>query len=230
MPRWGGLSRFVWTVMLGLLVFVAALYPFLATPGKAVFRMAPEMPVTLDGMEYMRYASQYEGSPSVIAETGAAPFPLEDDYQVIRWLQENVDGSPVIMEGRSEREYLWGSRIAVYTGLPSVVGWNWHQRQQRTFDPLPRVVEQRVANVNAFYITQDIPTAWNILDYYNVEYVIVSGLERAYYPAENLAKLETMVDMGLLNVAFESGGAVIYHVNTDARLPAESELAGLALG
>jgi YYY domain-containing protein len=228
LPRWSLGPRFVWTLVLGVLVFFAALYPFLATPGKSVFRMAPDMPLTLDGMDYMQYSTQYEGSPSVIATSAEiAPFSLQDDYNVIRWLQENVEGSPVIMEGRSEREYLWGSRFSVYTGLPSVVGWNWHQRQQRTFDPLPRLVEQRVANVNAFYITLDIPTAWDILKFYNVEYVIVSGLERAYYPQENLDKLDAMVEMGLLDVAYEEGRAIIYRVNPDAELEQGTDLAGL---
>ncbi|MFO7320532.1 MAG: DUF2298 domain-containing protein [Chloroflexota bacterium] len=227
--RWPGAVRGFWTFALAVLVFVAALYPFMATPGKAVFRMAPHMPLTLDGMAYMQYASQYEGTPQVIATTTppAAPFSLADDYNVIRWLQENVEGTPVIMEGRSEREYLWGSRISIYTGLPSVVGWNFHQRQQRTFNPLPRLVEQRIANVNAFYMTLDIPTAWDILRHYDVSYVIVSGLERAYYPPENLAKFDQMVEMGLLDVAYQEGNATIYRVNKDARLEQVTERAGL---
>jgi YYY domain-containing protein len=228
LPRWNFFSRGVWTLGLGALVFIAALYPFLATPGKAVFRMAPNMPLTLDGMDYMQYSTQYEGSIPVIGtNAGLAPFSLADDYNVIRWLQENVQGSPVIMEGRSEREYLWGSRISVYTGLPSVVGWNWHQRQQRTFDPLPRIVEQRVANVNAFYVTSSIPTAWDILEFYKVEYIIVSGLERAYYPQADLDKFDTMVELGLLEVAYEEGNAIIYHVIPDAELEQETEIAGL---
>jgi uncharacterized membrane protein len=166
-------------------------------------------------MDYMKYASQYEGEVSVIQSQGTAPFPLLDDYNVIRWLEENVRGTPVIMEGRSEREYLWGSRFSIYTGLPSVVGWNWHQRQQRTFNPLPRLVELRVANVNAFYVTRDIASAWNILQFYDVSYVIVSDLERAYYPPQALAKFDTMVQQGLLSVAYQTGNAVVYQVNKD---------------
>lgn len=235
--RWSGGLRAVWTLALGVLVFVAALYPFMATPAKAVFRFQPQtdengvvpaVPLTLDGMDYMRYAWQYEGTPEVMAgPPPRAPFPLIDDYNIIRWLQENVEGTPVIMEGRNQGEYYWGSRISIYTGLPSVVGWNFHQRQQRTFNPLPRLVEQRVANVNAFYMTQDIGVAWDMLRHYDVSYVIVSGLERAFYPPENLAKFDRMVELGLLDVAYEEGNATIYSVNKDARYEQVTERAGL---
>jgi len=113
------------------------------------------------------------------------------------------------MEGRSEREYLWGSRITMYTGLPSVVGWNFHQRQQRTLNPLPRLVEERIANVNAFYMTTDIPTASSILRFYDVSYVIVGELERAYYPTTSLAKFDEMAKQGLFDVVFHTGDSTI---------------------
>jgi uncharacterized membrane protein len=146
-------------------------------------------------------------------------FSLKDDYDVIRWLQENVQGTPVIMEGRSSAgsysEYHWNARMSIYAGLPSVLGWNFHQRQQRTFDPLPRVVSQRDANVNAFYTTTSIDTAWSILQRYDVSYIIVSSLEHAYYPAESLAKFDQMVTEGLLEVAYETGTAKVYRVNKD---------------
>ena len=75
--------------------------------------------------------------------------------------------------------------------------------------------------------TRDIATAWNILQYYDVEYIIVSGLERAYYPPESLAKFEAMVDIGLLNVTYESGNATLYGVNADAQLEQDTDVAGL---
>ncbi len=213
--RWRAVQRTIWYTAAFILIFIAAMFPFMATPGKAVFRMAPGMPVTLDGMAYMQYASQYEGSQLIIQnDPTKSPFSLNGDYNLIHWLEENVQGTPTIMEGRSEREYLWGSRISIYTGLPSVVGWRFHQTQQRTLNPLTRLVDQRLANVNAFYMTQDIGTAWGILRFYDVSYVIVGALERAYYPQSSLDKLDQMVQAGLLEVAYTdpASGSMIYRV------------------
>jgi YYY domain-containing protein len=225
--RWSILNRWTWYPAGALLLIAAGIYPLAAARGRALDRMAADVPLTLDGMTYMQYASQYEGDPELLqANPSLAPFPLDDDYHMIRWLQENVEGTPTIIEGMSASEYRWQSRVAILTGLPTVNGWNFHQRQQRTFDPLPRLVEQRVANVNAFYVTDDITTAWDILRHYNVSYVIVSGLEKAYYPAAGLAKFDDMVKQGKLTVAYEQGGAKVYQVNKDQQFALEEDVAG----
>ena len=55
---------------------------------------------------------------------------------MIHWLEDNVQGTPTIMEGLSDNPlYHWSNRISIYTGLPDVIGWNWHQKQQRSLDP-----------------------------------------------------------------------------------------------
>ncbi len=224
MPRWSGGLRTGWTLAAGVLVAIAAIYPITATRGRALDRMTPDppqtlndIPLTLDGMDFMKYATLYEGDPDVIElNPDVAPFPLADDYTMIRWLQENIQGSPTIMEGQSDREYRWQSRVAIYTGLPSIIGWNFHQRQQRTFDPLPTLVHQRMSNVNAFYRLPEIQQAWDIIQHYRVAYVVVSSLERAYYPPEGLAKFERMVTLGLLEVVYQQGDAVVYGVNANA--------------
>jgi uncharacterized membrane protein len=220
--RWSSGLRNVWLILLVLLVGVASLFPIMATRGKAAFRfdLANCAPVTLDGMDFMKCAKQYEGSPDVMAaDPTVAPFPLSEDYAMIRWLQQNVKGTPTIMEGLSEdTQYRWDSRISIYTGLPAVVGWNWHQRQQRVLDPFGRIVETRNANVNAFYQTQSIGTAWEMLQFYKVTYVIVGRLEQAYYQPSGLAKFEQMAELGLLTPVFHDGGSTIYQVNPDAKL------------
>jgi uncharacterized membrane protein len=113
--------RSAWISVLAILVFLAALYPLLATRAKIADRWEPEVPLTLDGMAYMEYAERTENGRL---------FSLKPDYEALRWLQENVSGTPTVLEAQTV-EYNWGSRVAVYTGLPAVLGWNWHQRQQR---------------------------------------------------------------------------------------------------
>ncbi len=200
-----------WLMGLATLFTIAALYPLMATQARAIDRMVPELGPVLDGMAYMQQAQHYE---VVDTPAGRAEFlDLEYDYNVIRWLQENVEGTPIIMEGQSEAEYRWGGRISIYTGLPSVIGWNWHQRQQRTLENLPQLVQHRVANVNAFYSTNDPQIAANILQHYDVSYVIVSALEQARYP-NGIDKFYDMAEMGvLIPVYSEDNYAIIFEVN-----------------
>jgi YYY domain-containing protein len=231
--RWTVFDRWVWYPLLLILVFVAGMYPFAASRGRAQDRMVPDLPrtlsdipFTLNGMDFMQYAWLLEGDSGIAQiDQALVRYPLEDDYQLIRWLQENVVGTPTIMEGQSDREYRWQARIAIYTGLPNVTGWRFHQTQQRSIDPLPRLVDQRVANVNSFYTTRDIPTAWRILQHYNVQYVIVGRLEQAWYPAGGLAKFDQMVEQGLLNVVYQFGESTIYGVNPETQLALGEELA-----
>ncbi|GAB4570702.1 MAG: hypothetical protein Kow0077_05430 [Anaerolineae bacterium] len=200
---WRGWQQALWRVAAFALFTIAAMYPVLATQAKWVDRMAPEAPHTLDGMAFMPYATHGEHG---------VWFSLAEDYDLIRWMQENIEGTPVVLEGQSEREYLWGSRISVYTGLPTLVGYNFHQRQQRTLEPLSRLVQHRIQNVNTLYTTTDVEVTWRLLQQFGVKYIVVGQLELAYYPPEGLAKFERMAAQGLLDVVYEQGGTRLYAV------------------
>ncbi len=205
---WRARLTIPWYLFAGILFFVTGLYPIQATRGRAFYRLAPETPTTLNGMDYMQY--------TVYSESGAImSFDMNDDYNVIRWLQDNVEGSPVIMEAQSEVSvYQWGGRISNNTGLPSVVGWDYHQRQQRSLEQLPTLVDQRRANVNAFYTTHEPVEAAEILRHYGVEYVIVTSYEKARYgETGGLDKLDDMVGSEMLSIVYEEGDATIYQVN-----------------
>ncbi len=206
---WRDALRNGWMAMATVLFTIAAMYPLLATQAKLTDRMAADAPRTLDGMAFMQYAVQGEHGEW---------FPLDEDYHMLRWMQDHIQGTPVILEGQSEREYLWGGRVSVYTGLPAIVGYNWHQRQQRTFDPLPRLVQQRVDNVNWLYNTTDIQRAWRMLRHYDVAYIVVGQLEQAYYSAEGLAKFQRMAAMGLLDLVYEQGETRVYAVRQGVHL------------
>jgi YYY domain-containing protein len=225
--NWRPAPRTAWTGLLVVLVTIASLFPIMAARGKASFRMQPvttaegtqaQPPFTLDGMLYMTWAQRWEGDDDILSlDPTLAPFPLDGDYAMIRWLQENVQGSPVIIEGLGEdTQYRWNARIAINTGLPAVVGWNFHQRQQRTLDPMGRMVEMRNANVNGFYETADIPAAWAILQHYRVQYIILGRYERAHYGQIGLAKFNRMEQLGLIERVFDENDSVIYRVNQDA--------------
>jgi uncharacterized membrane protein len=135
---------------------------------------------------------------------------LSQDYRAIRWLQENVQDSPVIVEGNMV-EYHWGTRNTIYTGLPNVVGWNWHQRQQRAIT-VENLIENRIAEVNEFYLSTDPLQAKAFLDKYGVKYIIVGQLEHALYPGPGLDKFEQLDD-DLWHEVYRDGETVIYEVN-----------------
>ncbi len=189
-----------WGVALVTLVRGAALFPVIGGAAKMQDRMVKEAPHTLDGMAYMRDAHYFDQG---------ADWALGQDYDAIRWLQTHVEGTPVIVEGNTV-EYRWGTRITIYTGLPGVVGWNWHQRQQRGVVN-PVWVEQRVAEIQDFYLTTDIQRALDFLRKYQVRYIIVGQLERGYYPGPGLDKFPRYDGIYWRKV-FQSGETVIYAV------------------
>ena len=87
------------------------MFPLTATNAKIKDRMSLEAPHTLDGMAFMQ-TSTYPDEGGIVQ--------LGEEYAVIRWLQENISGTPVIVEA-STPLYRWGSRICIYTGLPTVI-------------------------------------------------------------------------------------------------------------
>jgi len=209
--RWSNQLRTLWFGPLLLLVSIVAMFPLMATPARSLDRLAPETPLTLNGLDYMQHAElQLFDTLAVV--------PLEHDYQIIRWLQENVEGTPVILEGRSvaASEYHYNGRIAINTGLPSVLGWRFHQVQQRTLDPLPRLVDQRELNVKFFYNTDDIPAAIQILRNYEVRYIVVGDMEISQTSQAGLEKFDQMTALGFITPVFEVEAARLYEVNQAA--------------
>ena len=170
LPGW----RAFWQTAIVFLMAGAALFTITGTAGKIRDRWIVDAPRTFDSMTFMNYA-QYDDFGQRL--------DLREDYKAIRWMQDNVQGSPVIVEANCS-EYRWCTRFTIYTGLPGVVGWNWHQRQQRVFTST--WVEARVAEVGNFYTTTDIASARNFLDQYDVKYIVVGQLERAEYNQPNL--------------------------------------------
>jgi YYY domain-containing protein len=198
--KWRGIFRRLWIGTLAVLVAGCLLYTVEGSYYKIVDRMSTTAPRTLDGITYMYYSSYWD----------KADMTLREDYLAIRWMQENVKGSPVIVEANTV-EYQWGNRFTIYTGLPGVVGWNWHQRQQRGV-VTDQWVWDRVKAITEFYQTLDMNATRAFLRKYNVRYIVVGQLEHAYYWQLGLDKFDTMVRSGELKVVYASGQTVIYEV------------------
>jgi len=199
-PLWKTRWRGIWQAGLTILLAGAAFFTLSATMDKIRDRMNETAPRTLDSMTFMATAA-YPDSVS---------FDLGQDYRAIRWMQENVEGSPVIIEGNCV-EYRWCTRFTIYTGLPNVLGWNWHQRQQRGFVE-PMLVENRLSEITNFYTTINPNEAVIFLNKYNVRYIIVGQVEAIYYPGEGLLKFE-QYDGAFWTEVYRDGQTVIYEVN-----------------
>jgi YYY domain-containing protein len=210
LPGW----RTFWSVTATLLVTGAALFLIIGGADKIRDRMTLSAPHTLDSMTYMDYATY--------ADYGV-DMDLSEDYRAIRWMQDNVQGSPVIVEAASSGvQYQWHSRFSIYTGLPDVVGWEWHQVQQRVLESATVIARGR--EVDAFYATTDLAAARDFLRKYNVRYIIVGQLERAKYAPgapngtvgagspDGLLKFEANNNIYWHEV-YRDGQTVIYEVN-----------------
>lgn len=86
-------------------------------------------------------------------------------------------GQPHILEA-SGGSYGQAGRIAMVTGLPTVLGADWHEIQWRgSHDE----VNRRKADVEAFF-SGDPSRMDEVLDRYDVRYVVLGPLERSSYP------------------------------------------------
>ncbi len=197
-----GWQKFLWGGV-AFLVAMSLLYTVTATPARIGLRYDASLGPSLDGMAYM-------DSPKAQYWENERVLDLKWDKEGILWLLANVDGSPVILEGQTG-EYHWGSRVSIYTGLANVVGWRWHQVQQRMLMP-GGTVEGRADDVRTIYTTADDEMALALLKKYGVSFIYVGQLERALYGEEGPAKFDRWVKQGILELVFSSQEVKIYRM------------------
>jgi uncharacterized membrane protein len=210
LPGW----RISWRATFSFLVFSAALFTLYGSMAKIKDRWVTAAPHTLDGMAYMPYATYYEDYSNVSDNTPADQrginMDLSQDYRAIRWMQENIQGSPVIVEANSPNLYRWYSRFTIYTGLPGVLGWEWHEQQQRALNP-PGWVSKRLSDINQFYTTVDTDVTKQFLNLYQVRYIVVGQLEQVTYPGPGLDKFPAFTGV-LWNQVYQDENTTIYEV------------------
>jgi len=175
------LGRYAWLVAFIGLVLVGMVYPVLAIPSKAGnFKGKP----TLDGMAFLQNVRA-------------------DDYAAMNWLQANVPGIAYIVEATGG-SYSDASFVSAFTGLPTVLGWDFHQYQWRG-----NTIEsgKRQPDIAQIYQSTDVGQVLSLLDKYNIEYVYVGPVEKRNYElpphvAERFGRF--------LEKVYEGGGVSIY--------------------
>ncbi|NWF63712.1 MAG: hypothetical protein HXY38_05330 [Chloroflexi bacterium] len=204
LSQWRVKWRAIYQAGLYTLLGCAFMFTLTASTDKVNDRMNPDAPHSLDGMEFMAHSQLWDGQT----------MELSEDYNAIRWMQDHIQGSPVIVEANCT-EYRWCTRFTIYTGLPGVVGWNWHQRQQRGI--FSTQVQDRVNEVGTFYATTDVQAALAFLKKYDVKYIVVGQLERNVYPVlpdtpDGLAKFAENTGV-YWDVVYQDRNTTIYQVN-----------------
>ncbi|MEI7555892.1 DUF2298 domain-containing protein [Candidatus Chlorohelix sp.] len=115
----------------------------------------------------------------------AEQFPSE--YKAMAWLRDYTanqsDRRGVVLEANG-MNYSWATRISTYTGLPTVVGWPFHELQWRG-NLAEKDIWESWLDMNRIYETTDVNRAIELLNQHNVKYVFVGQIENgdgSFYP------------------------------------------------
>jgi uncharacterized membrane protein len=177
-----GLGKGVWAGVTGLILLGALLYPLGATLSRTDGLSRAGR--TLDGLAYARRDAT-------------------DDIAAANWLRDRAGLTEVVVEATGN-QYTQASRVAAWTGIPSVLGWAGHEVQWgRDGEEL----RQRQIDIDQAYTTESLAEALAILQKYDVTYVFVGGLERGKYPAAGLQKFEAG-----LTAVHRTGLSAVYRV------------------
>lgn len=125
------------------------------------------------------------------------------DAPAIRWLKENIEGAPVVLEANGD-SYTGFERVSASTGLPTVLGWYVHEWLWRN-DVAD--LNQKSADIETIYTSGDAAAVQKLLAQYEVEYVFVGSKEREKY-AERLNR-ETLQSLGEVVYADEASATYI---------------------
>lgn len=133
-----------------------------------------------------------------------------DDYAAIQWINAGLPRGVIAEAARSGSSYSGYGRIATHTGLPAVLGWDFHEWQWRG-----SWTEQgsRVQDLATLYTTRDWNEARAIMDRYEIDYVYVGPLEASTFQPIAVTKF------GLFLKKIYDNGAVVIFARPEAPVP-----------
>lgn len=122
------------------------------------------------------------------------------DASAIRWLQGNIEGSPVVLEAHGE-SYSDYCRVSAMTGLPTIAGWYVHEWLWRSDT---KILDERVADIERIYTTENWDILESLIKTYDVSYIFVGKMEREQYPDLNHEMIRALGE-----IVFEDGETYI---------------------
>ena len=195
---WRWYWRIAWRMAVFLLVLSSLVFLVLGTRTRLHNRFPGLRPAqrSLDGMDYMTVGQfEWEG----------VTYDLRYDYEAIKWLQNNVKGTPVIAEAKIGYYREGGMRVAAYTGLPGVLG-GLHQSEQH----FPAELAQRDSLVTRFWFSYDENETRRLIDELGIDYIYFGQLERNLYGAGVEDVFRQLAAQGDLGIVFENERTTIY--------------------
>jgi YYY domain-containing protein len=113
---------------------------------------------------------------------------MPDDELAINWLNENVIGTPVVLEANGD-SYTDYQRVSVMTGLPTVLGWRTHEWLWKSDTSL---LDLRAADIQLIYTGVSEAEVSQLLSKYQVSYIYVGKLEQDKYTEINHNLLKSL--------------------------------------
>ncbi|MBN9393457.1 MAG: hypothetical protein J0I20_35830 [Chloroflexi bacterium] len=149
--------RRVFTVLMVFLMLAGTLFPTLA---------------------YYQATNHYTNRVDLNGESWYADaFPAE--YPAMVFLRNYTANRPdrrgIVLEANG-MNYSWGDRVSTYTGLPTIVGWPFHELQWRGNIPELEIWENWL-DMDRIYQATDPAKALALLKKHNVRYVFVGQAE-----------------------------------------------------
>ena len=121
--------------------------------------------------------SGYEG----LDATAFMESTMPDDAMAIQWLNENVTGTPVLLEANGD-SYTDYQRVSVMTGLVTPLGWRSHEWLWKGD---PSLLDARATDIETIYTSFDEEEVLDLIDKYNISYIYVGKLEQEKYETIN---------------------------------------------
>ena len=136
---------------------------------------------------------------------------FSEDAPAIRWLNEHVEGNPVVLEANGD-SYSDYARVSAMTGLPTVLGWYVHEWLWRgDTDEL----NKRVADIETIYTSQDAQQVMGLLEKYDVGYIYVGKYEREKFPKLNDGVLQNLGEMVYQNENSDQSSGLTYVIKVN---------------